>query len=219
MSHRFLGFFSGFPNYRFPYNIGKRLSEELIHRKSLVFVSAWPDVYERNDKESNGMYSMFEEYNIPFIHHYVIDNRMETSTAIQLIHEASCIFLMGGHPGLQLKLIREKELNQEIYNTKAAVLGVSAGAINMAKNSLDTKESLVPYKGLGLADITIKPHFKRAVSPTVSGNYFEATLRRGLSPFIHKCEGRIDNGKGGCQERTYQTAALPTPCRMRVKCA
>lgn len=69
MSHRFLGFFSGFPNYRFPYNIGKRLSEELIHRESLVFVSAWPDVYERNDKESNGMHSMFEEYNIPFIHH------------------------------------------------------------------------------------------------------------------------------------------------------
>ena len=27
------------------------------------------------------------------------------------------------------------------------------------KHSLDTKESLVPYDGLGLADINIKPHF------------------------------------------------------------
>lgn len=160
MSHNFLAFFSGFPNYRFPYIIGSRLREELIQRESLVFVSAWPDDYERNDKDSNGMYSMFEEYTISFIHHYVIDNRMEASKAIQLINEASCIFLMGGHPGLQLKLIREKELEHGIYNTKAAVLGVSAGAINMAKHSLDTKESPVPYNGLGLADITIKPHFK-----------------------------------------------------------
>ena len=41
-----------------------------------------------------------------------------------------------------------------------AVLGVSAGAINMSKRSLDTKESPVPYDGLGLADITVKPHFE-----------------------------------------------------------
>ncbi len=39
-------------------------------------------------------------------------------------------------------------------------LGVSAGAINMARHSLDTKESPVPYAGLGLADITVKPHFE-----------------------------------------------------------
>ena len=30
----------------------------------------------------------------------------------------------------------------------------------MAKRSLDTKESLTPYEGLGLADITVKPHFR-----------------------------------------------------------
>lgn len=53
-----------------------------------------------------------------------------------------------------------KNLNTVIKNSSAAVLGVSAGAINMAKRSLDTKESPVPYDGLGLADITVKPHFK-----------------------------------------------------------
>ncbi len=41
----------------------------------------------------------------------------------------------------------------------APILGVSAGSINMAERSLDTKDSLVPYEGLGLADITVKPNF------------------------------------------------------------
>ncbi len=159
MDYRVLGFFSGFPNYRFPYDVAKWLSEQLTHRDSLVFVSAWPDDYARNDSDSDGMHSMFEECNIPFTRHCVIDNRMEASHATKLIHEASCVFLMGGYPKLQLQLIRDKGLDIAICDSTAAVLGVSAGAINMAKRSLDTKESPVPYDGLGLADITVKPHF------------------------------------------------------------
>lgn len=160
MDYRLFGFFSGFPNYRFPREVAKRLSEELTNRDSLVFVSAWPADYARNDSDSDGMHSMFEEYNIPFARHYVIDNRMEASQAKRLINESSCVFLMGGHPELQFQLIRDKGLDAAICDTAAAVLGVSAGAINMAKHSLDTKESPVPYDGLGLADITVKPHFK-----------------------------------------------------------
>ena len=116
------------------------------------------------------MHGMFEEYNIPFERHYVIDSRMEASRAKRLINEASCVFLMGGHPGMQFQLIRDKGLDAAIWDTAAAVLGVSAGAINMAKRSLDTKESPIPYDGLGLADITVKPHFnleKRQVLSTL----------------------------------------------------
>jgi peptidase E len=160
MDYRLFGFFSGFPNYRFPREVAKRLSEELTNRDSLVFVSAWPADYARNDSDSDGMHSMFEGCNMPFVRHYVIDNRMEASQAKRLINESSCVFLMGGHPGLQFQLIRDKGLDAAICDTAAAVLGVSAGAINMAKRSLDTKESPVPYDGLGLADITVKPHFK-----------------------------------------------------------
>ena len=160
MNNRLLGFFSGFPNRRFPSDVGMRLSEELKERSSLVFISAWPDDYKRNDTDSAGMHCMFDEYDIPFKRHYVIDNRMEASHAGQLIREASCLFLMGGYPRLQMELIREKGLDTIICNATSTVLGVSAGAINMAKHSLDTKESPVPYEGLSLADITIKPHFE-----------------------------------------------------------
>lgn len=159
MDYHLLGFFSGFPNHRFPHDVAKRLGEELTNRDSLVFVSAWPADYARNDSDSAGMHGMFEECNIPFARHYVIDNRMDASYAMRLIHEASCVFLMGGHPGLQFQLISNKGLDVAIRDASTAVLGVSAGAINMAKHSLDTKESPVPYDGLGLADITVKPHF------------------------------------------------------------
>lgn len=160
MKHRLFGFFSGFPNHRFPQDVAKRLKEELTHRSSLVFVSAWPEDYERNDNDAKGMYHMFVEDDLPFTQYHVIDKRTEASHARQLIHDASCIFLMGGHPEQQYQLICDKGLDTAICDSTAVVLGVSAGAINMAKHSLDTKESSVPYDGLGLADITVKPHFK-----------------------------------------------------------
>lgn len=67
---------------------------------------------------------------------------------------------MGGHPGLQFQLMRDKGLKAAICDSAAAVLGASAGAINMANRSFYTKEFPVPYDGLGLADIIVKPHFK-----------------------------------------------------------
>jgi cyanophycinase-like exopeptidase len=160
MDYRLLGFFSGFPNRRFPYEIAERLREELLKRDSFVCVSAWPEDYERNDVDLNNMHGLFEDYNMPFARQYVIDNRTETSHATRLIHEASCVFLMGGYPKLQLELIHKTNLDVAIRNADAAVLGLSAGSINMAKRSLDTKESPIPYDGLDLADITVKPHFE-----------------------------------------------------------
>jgi len=106
------------------------------------------------------MHGLFIEYHIPFKRHDVIDNRMDPSLAARLIHDASCVFLMGGYPKLQLELIRNTNLDVPIRHTDAAVLGLSAGSINMAKRSLATKESPIPYDGLGLADITVKPHFE-----------------------------------------------------------
>ena len=160
MDNRLLGFFSGFPNRKFPCEIAERLHGELLKRDSFVCVSAWPAEYERNDADLADMHGLFEDYNMPFARQYVIDNRTEAFRAARLIYEASCVFLMGGYPKLQLELMRNTKIDDAIRNADAAVLGLSAGAINMAKRSLDTKESLVPYDGLGLADITVKTHFE-----------------------------------------------------------
>lgn len=158
MNAKLLGFFSGFPTRHFTVDIAKRLKEELTVRDSLVFISAWPSDYERNDNDSTGMYGMFEECNMPFKQYCVIDNRTAPIDAKRLIQEASCIFLMGGHATLQFQLICEKGITDDIRESNAVILGVSAGSSNMAKHALDIWESHVPYEGLGLADITIKAH-------------------------------------------------------------
>lgn len=168
MKRRLLGFFSGFPSHHFPPAVGAWLREALTERESLVFVSAWPEDYERNDSDHAGMYEMFLEYGISFERHSVIDRRWEAQRAVKEIQTASCVFLMGGHPGRQLRLIKEMELDTALWESDSVVLGVSAGAINMAERSLDTKESPVPYAGLGFADITVKPHFTPENSQVLS---------------------------------------------------
>ena len=114
MNARLLGFFSGFPTRHFPADIARRLKEELVIRDSLVFVSAWPSDYERNDSDATGMHGMFEEYNMSFKRYSVIDNRTDVCDAKLLIREASCIFLMGGHAIQQFRLICEKGIYEEI---------------------------------------------------------------------------------------------------------
>ena len=160
MKQQFLAFFSGFPNHHFPNKIVNRLQNEITQHNAIVFVSGWPSNYEKNDIAIKSIYNMFSEVGLTFSHCSIIDNRIEKSEAIQMVNEASCIFLMGGYPEEQLQLLRDKGLDNVLCDTNTSILGVSAGSINMAKRSLGTIEFLVPYSGLGLADITVKPHFK-----------------------------------------------------------
>jgi len=157
----------------------KRLREELTLRDSLVFVSAWPSDYERNDSDSTGMYGMFEECDLPFKQYCVIDNRTDTLDAKKLIREASCIFLMGGHAVQQFQLLCEKDILEDIRKSDAVILGVSAGSANMAKRALDIWESLVPYEGIGLADITIKAHITEE-NPELLQTLLQISLEQNL---------------------------------------
>ena len=159
MNAKLVGFFSGFPTRHFTDSIADVLKEELDVRNSLVFISAWPEDYAQNDEDSYGMHEMFVEKNMPFTKYVVIDNRTKTDTAISLIREASCIFLMGGNATLQFELICNKGILKELRQSSAVILGVSAGAMNMGKTTVDIYESSVPYEGLGFADITVKAHY------------------------------------------------------------
>lgn len=159
MNVKLIGFFSGFPTHHFTDDIADVLKKELVVRDSLVFVSAWPDEYQQNDDDSDGMHEMFAERDMGFARHAVIDNRTNTVEALNLIREASCIFLMGGHATKQMQLIHEKGIFDEIRRSRAVILGVSAGSMNMGKHTVDIYESLTPYEGLGFADITIKAHY------------------------------------------------------------
>lgn len=162
MNAKMLGLFSGFPARAFPEPIAKTLQSVLTVRNSLIFVSAWPEEYAQNDRDAAGMHGMFAAWNLAFREFCVIDSRMETGEARRRIQEADCIFLMGGHATQQMQMINALGIADPIRQSAAVILGVSAGASNMAKQALDIWESHAPYDGLGLTDMTIKAHVTAA---------------------------------------------------------
>ena len=117
MNARLLGLFSGFPAHHFTDGIAEVLRGNLPRRESLVFISAWPNDYARNDDDSGGMHEMFAERGMGFARHFVIDRRTGAADAARQIREADCVFLMGGDPPSQMALIRDLDLVPE--NTRA----------------------------------------------------------------------------------------------------
>ena len=159
MRKELLAVFSGFPDHHFSEEITSRLREELTVRRSIVFITACPNDYEQNDDDCDGMHEMFAEQGLAFEDHCVIDKRTEPSEAKRLVENADCIFLMGG--GVceeQLNLIREKDCYDALQNCHAAIFGVSAGSMNMARTTVDFHDSLEPFPGLGFTNITVSAH-------------------------------------------------------------
>ena len=197
MRKELLAVFSGFPEHHFSVEISKRLRAELIERKSLVFITACPLDYEQNDDDCDGMYQMFAEQGLPFEKHCVIDKRTEPKLAKELVQNADCIFLMGGGAcENQLNLIREKDCYEALINCHAAIFGVSAGSMNMARKTVDFFESMEAFDGLGLTNITVSCHH----DPKDIWRY-EQTLRMSEDSTIYAMEdlsaffikrGRID---------------------------
>lgn len=160
MNARLLGLFSGFPAHHFTDEIAEVLQKNITERGKLVFISAWPDEYTRNDEDSDGMYEMFAERGMAFTKHYVIDQRTSATEAVKLVREADCIFLMGGDPIRQIKLIRKLGLVPELEKSQAVILGVSAGSMNLGKYVAEIWDTKAFYEGIGLTDITIKAHYE-----------------------------------------------------------
>ena len=136
MNASLLGLFSGFPTHHFPDAIAQALRAYLPRRESLVFISAWPEEYARNDDDSDGMHGMFAERGMAFADHRVIDRRTSAADAVRLAREADCIFLMGGDITLQMALICDLGLVPELrasraWETKALCEGIGLTGIVM----------------------------------------------------------------------------------------
>ena len=159
MKASMLGLFSGFPTHHFTDEIAQALRENLNQRESLVFVSALPEEYARNDDDSHGMHEMFAERGMGFARHCVIDRRTDAAEAVKLVREADCIFLMGGEAAWQMALIRSLGLVSELQARRAVILGVSAGSMNMGRYVTDVWETKELYEGIGLTSITTKGHY------------------------------------------------------------
>lgn len=117
---------------------------------------------------------------LPFNNYYILDSRTEDIIDF-LLDRADLIFLCGGHLPTQNQFFNTIKLREKINNTKAFIIGGSAGAMNMADSVYCIPElegeSLDPnfnrtLKGLGLTNINILPHYDEFNNYILDGKRF-----------------------------------------------
>lgn len=141
----------------------KYLKKDIKKNSNIVFIATTFNNYERNDIHYNLLLKLFNDINIKFKRTSIIDNRTTKEESIDLIKESNIIFLMGGDTNKQMNSIIEYNLTNYIKKVDL-VIGVSAGSINQSKNIVFLDEynnnTITKYKGLGLIDFNIYPHFE-----------------------------------------------------------
>lgn len=160
MNANLIVMFSGFPEHHFNDAHEVVLRENLPKRDSIVFISADPENYAQNDDDRDGMHEMFAERGLAFAEKHVIDRRTGAEEAVKLVRGADCIWLMGGESTWQLQLIRDLGLDTELCESKAVILGVSAGSMNLGRTVAYVWDDPHFYEAIGLTNITIKAHYK-----------------------------------------------------------
>jgi len=159
-----LYFFSGFDKERgFTAEIAKSLQEHIIDKSSLLLIASCPHSYEKTDAYKDGGIMWFRNIGIEFENVDVLDGRKTKTECLGLVSDASVIFLMGGTTFLQFEFLQKNDLIPALKQFDGVIMGLSAGSINMAVNSFysadkDCSRTHI-YKGIGLSDVSIEPHF------------------------------------------------------------
>ena len=191
MSERFLAFFSDFED-GFPPEIAACLREGITRRERLVFVCSDPVGYEKTDLHAGWVRGWLATAGIRFEECGILDDRIAPARAAALVRTASCLFLMGGQTTEQMRFMQGCGLVEPIRQSEVPVLGLSAGAINMATLAFTLREP--PYPGLALADITVTPHFeKRRDNPALIEEIKAVSFEH---PIYAMCDGSAIFARG-----------------------
>ncbi len=141
----------------------KYLKEDISSNLNITFISASFNDYDRVDAQVLRYTELFRNIGIEFKKADLIDGRKTKKEAHEVLKESDLIFLLGGSPELQMKLINEYELSDDIKQANI-VLGVSAGSMNQSKRVMyrDDFDHFImkDYSGLGIVDFNIFPHIE-----------------------------------------------------------
>jgi len=137
------------------------LKEHIYNKEKFVLIASSPDNYKTTDMYFKEFKKYFKKFKIKEIE--LIDKRINKFAAMQKIKSADIVLLTGGNPINQLAFIKEYEIAELIKGFNGTIIGISAGAINLAKIAYCSTDDDFPkslsYEGLGLTDLTIDPHF------------------------------------------------------------
>lgn len=158
---------SGWPN-GFTAVFSEQLKRYLCPQNDFVYIASDFAGHKQTQYYFSQTIQQFAKWGIVFERSAIIDDRITLEQAQEWIRKAGVILLAGGPTLKQMASIQEYRLEKELQNTSAIVIGISAGAINMAKRVVLAKDEsddipqLSIYPGIGLTEINIEPHLGSA---------------------------------------------------------
>lgn len=141
------------------------IKKDIKDNSIITFIAATFSNIERSKKFANELLNDFKNIGITFKESYVITNEVSKKEAKELIDKSDVVFLLGGDTLEQIKNINEYDIISNLQNRKGITIGISAGSINMANDvalARDIDDNIPDhsfYKGVGLVNINIEPHF------------------------------------------------------------
>jgi len=147
-------YYSGFFEKALPEKMVELLRSDIKDRKSIVMIWGWLPEEDLNFAKN----VWFGPAGIVFDEYHFIDPQMPNEKAHALLLNASVILLLGGYTMLQNAFLAEYELAAPIKESNAAVIiGISAGAMNMATKLVSQTNGIC--SGLGLDNFCYEPYF------------------------------------------------------------
>lgn len=139
------------------------LKREIRGNRLMVFVASSP-AYEGTKIYANLTRSSLALDGMEFAEMVILDGANINDCKV-LMQKADLVFLAGGDTAVQMAMFEKMNLREHIKLCKGVVVGQSAGALNLAKAvycspTPDETSTEKYWKGLGLTDINIEPHFK-----------------------------------------------------------
>ncbi len=126
---------------------------------------------------------------------YTILDRTTAPQAQKLVPQADFVILMGGHVPTQNAFFAELDLRELLQNFEGVLMGISAGSMNAAGEVYAQPEEPGEsspafqrfYRGLGLTDIHICPHYQQVYNMVVDGRslYGEITPADSMGRTFH----------------------------------
>lgn len=123
-------------DYNFYREIGDLLKKELSEYKNIVYISAYPDNFEKNIELAKS--KKFTNIGINFENSIVLDYSYTKEKAKEITKNNELFFLYGGDPYQQMKFMQEYDLIELLRNK--ILITLSAGSINLCEDAICTKD-------------------------------------------------------------------------------
>lgn len=140
-----------------------QIKNSLNGNNAILFIASSPDDKEKIELYTKLLFEGLKLSGVSFKKYLVLDSSTVDKTK-EYIDKANMIFLSGGDTYIQNEFFKRIHLREKLENFNGLIIGQSAGAINMADDVFNSPEEMeksepVFFKGLGLTNINIEPHF------------------------------------------------------------